>query len=144
MKENKNISFLNCIYQIGEMGVVDINDCIDKVSKSHLRELLEKEKEEYNKILEKCEALFSSYGAQEKEIGAFTKLKSKVLSDVKLLQKKEDDAIVQMMILGTQKGIKKLEENINMYNEEDKEVLSLAFDLLKIMKHNLEDLKIYL
>ena len=64
MKENKNIEFLNTIYQITEMGVIGIDDVFSKVSKADFREFLEEQKKEYNTILEESEKVLSSYGAK--------------------------------------------------------------------------------
>ena len=66
MKENKNIEFLNSIYQIAEMGVIGINDIIDKVKKSEFREFLESQKNEYEEVLNESEVILSAYGAKEK------------------------------------------------------------------------------
>ena len=62
MKENKNITFLNSIYQISEMGVIGINDVIDKIKKQKFREFLEEQRKEFDEIVNECEQLFISYG----------------------------------------------------------------------------------
>lgn len=108
MKENKNIEFLNTIYQIVEMGVIGINDVIDKVKKSEFRTFLESQRQEYDEILNESETIFASYGAKEKELGKMVKINSKVMSEVKLMKNKEDSEIAKMMVEGTSKGIVKL------------------------------------
>lgn len=144
MKDNKNIDFLNSIYQIVEMGVVGINDVIDKVSKSEFRIFLEEQRKEYDEILNECETIFTSYGAKEKELGAMTKLNSKVMSEMKLMKNQDDSIIAKMMAKGTTKGIEKLESAMNSYNESDEEAFSLAKKLLNTLKNNIENLKVYL
>ena len=144
MKENKNINFLNDIYKIVEMGVIGINDVIDKTKKSKFRELLEHQRNEYDELLRESERIFSSYGAKEKELGLMVKMNSKMMSEAKLMKNSSDEEIAKMMIDGTTKGITKLEKCMNSYNEEDEETFRLAENLLEILKHNIEDLKIYL
>lgn len=144
MKENKNIEFLNTIYQITEMGVIGIDDVFDKVSKAGFREFLESQKKEYNTILEDSEEILASYGAKEKELGKMVKMNSKIMADMKLLTNKDDTAIAKMMVEGTTKGITKIMEAINTYNEEDKDALELGEKLLKTLENNIEGLKIYL
>ncbi len=144
MKDNKNIDFLNSIYQIAEMGVVGINDVIDKVSQSEFRTFLESQKKEYDEILNECEVIFTSYGAKEKEIGNLTKLNSKIMSEMKLMKKHEDSIIAKMMAEGTTKGIEKLESAQNSYNENDEEASKLASKLMDTLKNNIEGLKKYL
>lgn len=144
MKNNKNIEFLNTIYQIAEMGVIGINDVIDKAKKSEFRTFLEEQKKQYDEILNESEMIFTSYGAQEKEIGKMAKVNSKVMSEMKLMKNKEDSEIAKMMVEGTTKGITKLESAMNAYNENDEEAVQLAEKLLASLKNNIEDLKIYL
>ena len=144
MKENKNINFLNDIYKIVEMGVIGINDVIDKTKKSKFRELLEHQKNEYDELLRESERILTSYGAKEKELGLMVKMNSKMMSEAKLMKNSSDEEIAKMMIDGTTKGITKLEKCMNGYNEEDEEAFRLAKNLLEILKHNIEDLKIYL
>ncbi len=144
MKENKNIEFLNTIYQIVEMGVIGINDVIDKVKKSEFRTFLESQRQEYDEILNESETIFASYGAKEKELGKMVKINSKVMSEVKLMKNKEDSEIAKMMVEGTSKGIVKLENAMNSYNESDEEAVKLAEKLLSSLKNNIEGLKIYL
>ncbi len=144
MKDNKNIEFLNSVYQICEMGVIGINDVIDKVSKSEFRAFLESQRKEYDEILNESETIFSSYGAKEKELGKMVKVNSKVMSEMKLLKNNDDAVIAKMMSEGTNKGIMKLEGAMNTYNEEDKEAYELAEKLLTTLKNNIDGLKIYL
>ena len=144
MKENKNIEFLNSIYQIAEMGVIGINDIIDKVKKSEFREFLESRKNEYEEVLNESEVILSAYGAKEKELGKMTRLSSKMMSEAKTLNNSDDKVISDMMIKGTTKGIKKIETKMNEYDEKDKEAYELSLKLLRILKNNIERLKIYL
>lgn len=144
MKNNKNIEFLNSIYQICEMGVIGIDDVSDKVSKSDFREFLEEQRKEYEGILKESEIIFSSYGAKEKELGTMAKINSRMMSKIKLMKNNEDSVIAKMMAEGTSKGIVKLEEAMNTYNESDKEAFALAEKLLKTLKNNIEGLKTYL
>ncbi len=144
MKDNKNIEFLNSIYQITEMGIVGINDVIDRVSKSEFRSLLEKQRDEYDNILNQSEIIFTSYGAKEKELGKMVKMNSKMMAEMKLMKNNEDSVIAKMMVEGTTKGIVKLETAMNTYNEEDDEAYRLAEKLITVLKNNIEEIKPFL
>lgn len=144
LKENKNVDFLNTIYKTSEMGIVGINDVIDKAQKEEFRDFLNEQREEYNKILKKAEELFTSFGMQEKELSAFVKANSKVMSEMKLITNGSDETIAKMMMEGTNKGVIKINKAMNENKEVDQEVNDLAQDLLTVMEHNLEELKIYL
>lgn len=144
MKDNQNIEFLNSIYQICEMGVIGINDVIDKVSKSTFRDFLENQRKEYDEIVNESENIFASYGAKEKELGKMVKMNSKIMSEVKLMKNKDDREIAKMMAEGTTKGIEKLEIAMNSYNESDEEAYKLAEKLLASLKNNIKGLKEFL
>lgn len=144
LKNNANIDFLNTIYKTSEMGIVGINDIIDKVKKEKFRDFLNEQREEYNKVLKKAEKLFTSFGMEEKELNAFVKVNSKVVSEMKLMTNSSDETIAKMMMEGTNKGVIKLNKAKNENKDIDQEVLDLALELLSIMEHNLEELKIYL
>lgn len=144
LKENKEIDFLNSIYKISEMGVVGINDVIEKIEKENFRDILNSQREEYNKILKKAEELFTSFGQQEKELGVLPKVNSKVMSEMKLLTNRSDETIAKMMMEGTNKGIIKIRKAMNENENADKEILELAEKLIQFLEHNLEELKIYL
>ena len=144
MKNNKNIEFLNSIYQISEMGVIGINDVIDKVSKSDFREFLESQRAEYDEVLRESEGILTSYGAKEKELGMMAKMSSKMMSEMKLMKNNDDTEIAKMMVEGTNKGILKINEAMNSYNEEDEEATKLAQKLVRILENNIDGLKIYL
>lgn len=144
MKENKNILFLDKIYKTSEMGVIGINDVMDKVKKQEFREFLESQKQEYNKILEKCEVIFPKYGTEEQEIGKMTRMSSKMMSDIEYKKDSEDSMIAEMMVKGTSKGITKIIEAMNLYDDTDEEITKLAEDLLKTLENNIKGLKVYL
>lgn len=144
LKNNANIDFLNTIYKTSEMGIVGINDVIDKVKKEKFRDFLGEQREKYNKVLKKAEKLFTSFGMEEKELNTFIKINSKVVSEMKLMTNSSDETIAKMMMEGTNKGVIKINKAKNENKDVDQEVLDLSLELLSIMEHNLEGLKIYL
>lgn len=143
-ENNKNVDFLNTIYKISEMGIIGIDDVIDKVENANFKEFLMEQREEYDKILRESEKIFDDYGMKEKELGTIAKVNSKVMSEVKLMTNDSDDIIAKMMIEGTNKGVIKINKAINENKVEDEEALSLSKKLIEVMEHNLEKLKIYL
>ena len=144
LKENKNMNFLNSIYKTAEMGIVGIDDVIDKAQKEEFRNCLTNQKEEYSHILKEAEKLFTSFGMQEKELSAFVKANSKVMSEMKLMTNSSDEMIAKMMMEGTNKGIIKINKALNENPSIDGEIEELAKKLIDKMEHNYEQLKIYL
>lgn len=144
MKDNDNINFLNEIYQIVEMGIVGIDDVIDKISQEEFRNFIIDQRTEFAEIKKECESIYTSYGAKEKNLSKMVKLNSKIVSEVKLMKDDDDKVIAKMMGKGTNTGITKLTDAMNTYNESDKEAYNLAEKLLDTLKNNIEGLKRYL
>lgn len=138
------MDFLNTIYKTSEMGIIGIDDVIDKASKEDFRNLLLEQREDYNIIIQETVKLYAAYGMEEKELNALVKMNSKVMSEMKLMTNNSDETIAKMMMEGTNKGIIKINKTLNENPDADEESIKLANDLLRIMEHNIEDLKIYL
>ena len=143
-KDNINIDFLNTIYKTSEMGIVGINDIIDKVKKADFREFLIAQRKEYENIVKKVTKLFTSFGLEEKELNNFVKMNSKIMSEMKLIKDNSDEMIAKMMMEGTNKGVIKINKALNENNNADNEVIDLAKELLELMEHNFNKLKVYL
>ncbi len=144
MQENQNIEFLNRLYKTCEMGIIGINDVITKAQNKEFKKVLETQKKEYNYLLEETSQIFTSYGTTEKKLSEITHVSSQIASDMQLLNNKEDSTIAKMMIKGTKKGIDNISKFLKEYNGEDKEINTLALNLLSTLKNNIKDLKIYL
>ena len=144
LKENKNINVLNTIYKTSEMGIVGINDVIDKASKEEFRDFLNNQRKEYDEILHQAEKLFMDFGMKEKELSKLVKANAKVMSQMKLMANDSDNFIAKMMMEGTNKGVIKINKTLNENNNLDSEVINLAHKLLKSMENNLDQIKVYL
>ena len=126
------------------MGIVGINDIIDKVKKADFREFLIAQRKEYENIVKKVTKLFTSFGLEEKELNNFVKMNSKIMSEMKLIKDNSDEMIAKMMMEGTNKGVIKINKALNENNNADNEVIDLAKELLELMEHNFNKLKVYL
>lgn len=83
------------------------------------------------------------YGAKEEEISALKKLSSKIMSEAMTINKDEKN-IVKLMMEGNEKGVIAIQEKINMYENQDEEIVNLAKKLLATEEHNMEEFKQYL
>jgi len=142
---DKNIEFLNYIYQNAEMGLVGIDQIIERVSDEDLEHLILEQRAEYAHIMEEAKEIYKKYGKDEKELSKLTKLSSNIMTEMMLLAKKgETKVIAKMMIEGSNKGIIAITEKLNHYEESDSEIKELAKKLLATEQHNLDELKKYL
>ena len=145
MKEirNKNIVFLNLIYQNAEMGLIGIDTVIGKVENEKIAKIIHEQKREYEEILEDTKKIFIKYGAKEEEIGKLKELSSKAMASV-MTMNKTDQEIAKLMMEGNQKGVVEITTLLNQYQGDDEEILKLAKRLLATEEHNREEFKQYL
>jgi len=142
---NKDVEFLDYIYQNAEMGLVGIDKIIDKVENEDLEKLILEQRAEYHHIMEEAQDIYKKYGKDEKELSKLTKISSNIMTDMMLMAKKgETNLIAKMMIEGSNKGIIAITEKLNNFQDCDDEIKTLAEKLLATEQHNLDELKKYL
>lgn len=142
-RQNKNIIFLNLIYQNAQMGLIGIDTVIKKVENNKIAKLIQEQRKEYEKFLEDAKSILIKYGAKEEEISKLKELSSKAMAEV-MTMNKGDKEIAKLMMEGNQKGVLEITAELNQYEGDDEEILSLAKRLLETEEHNREEFKQYL
>ena len=142
---NKNIEFLDHIYQNAEMGIIGIDDILKHVDNLDMKKLIETQRKEYVNICQTTGTIYKKYGRDEKHINMMAKMGSKMSAESTLLTSKDKDkSIAKMMIEGSNKGIIEITEQINNNKDGDQEIIDLAKKLLKTEEYNLSEFKKYL
>lgn len=142
-RQNKNIIFLNLIYQNAQMGLIGIDTVIKKVENSKIAKLIQEQRKEYEKFLEDAKSILIKYGAKEEEISKLKELSSKAMAEV-MTMNKGDKEIAKLMMEGNQKGVLEITAELNQYEGDDEEIINLAKRLLETEEHNREEFKQYL
>lgn len=142
--EDQNVEYLNCIYKNAIMGIIGIDDIIEKVNSSEFEKVLNNEKNEYDAICREAINILKKYGKKEEDVSSLAKVSTKIMSEMKLLKETTDEVIAKMMIEGTNKGIIEVSEKINSYDNSDSEIVLLLNKLSELLKNNIEELKKYL
>ncbi len=142
--EDQNVEYLNCIYKNANMGIIGIDDIIEKVNSSEFEKVLNNEKNEYDAICREAINILKKYGKKEEDVSSLAKVSTKIMSEMKLLKETTDEVIAKMMIEGTNKGIIEVSEKINSYDNSDSEIVLLLNKLSELLKNNIEELKKYL
>ena len=140
----KDLDFLNYMYKNAKMGIIGINDILSKTKAKEMKDLLYKQKLEYEGICKDVEKILEKKEAKVEDIGMMAKISSSFMSSVKLAEDKSDSMIAKMMIEGTNKGIIEINEKLNNIPNISKEAKKIAMKLLKIEQFNLTELKKYL
>lgn len=142
--EDQNVEYLNCIYKNANMGIIGIDDIIEKVNSSEFEKVLNNEKNEYDAICREAINILKKYGKKEEDVSSLAKVSTKIMSEMKLLKETTDEVIAKMMIEGTNKGIIEVSEKNNSYDNSDSEIVLLLNKLSELLKNNIEELKKYL
>lgn len=144
IRENEETKYLNKLYQCAEMGVVGIENVIDKTHKEEFRNSLLIQKEEYEKMENEIVEILKKYGCEEKGIGKMAKKSSEMVSEVKTKMDDSDNQIAKMMMEGNNKGIIEITKMQNEYQGSDEELKQIIQKFLTTMEQNLEEMKKYL
>ena len=151
---NKNIEFLNYIYQNARMGIIGINSIRPQIVDEDLKKEIEEQYHDYEAICEQyhdyeaiCEEainLFISYGKEEKDVGLMTKISTYMMASMTKSKDNSTTKIAKMMMQGSNQGIIEITEKLNHYARSDENIVNLAKRLLKVEQKNLDNLKKYL
>lgn len=142
-KQNKNIIFLNLLYQNAQMGLIGIDAVLKKINDESIAKLISKQRKEYDHFLNDVRKILIKYGAKEEEIGKLKEISATFMSDMMSINK-SDQEIVKLMMEGNEKGLLEVTAQLNQYEGEDEEIVCLAKKLLDTEEHNREELKKYL
>jgi len=140
----KNIDFLNYMYKNAKMGIIGIDDVYPKAKSKEMKELLQKQRGEYDDFCNQVAESLKKHEAKVEDINIMAKVGSSFMSSVKLAEDHSDSNIAKLMIEGTNKGIIEINEKLNNIPNIEKDTKKIAFKLLKIEQHNLTELKKYL
>ena len=125
------------------MGLIGIDMVMKKVENEKIAKLIGEQKKEYEKFLSDAHEILIRYGAKEEKISKLKELSSKVMATF-MTMNKSDKEIAKLMMEGNQKGALEITAELNNYDGNDEEILSLARRLLATEEHNREEFKTYL
>jgi len=141
---DKNVEFLNYIYQNAEMGKDTINQLIGISEDEEYKKMLRSQLQEYKMIYDSTNEKLKELNKEAKDINAFSKLSTYGMINIKTLANKSPSHISEMLIQGSTMGIVDLTKKLKEYADADKEILALANKLLQLEQNNVEECKKYL
>lgn len=140
----KSLEFLNFMYKNSLMGIVGIDNVIMKVKTKKMKELLQKQKVQYEDICNQAKEILKRENFNINEIGPLTRLGTSFMSSLEITMDKTDSCIAKMMIEGTNKGIIEINKKLNEISNIDKQIFKIAKSLLATEQNNLNELKKFL
>ena len=140
----KEVEFLNYMYQNAKMGIVGIDDIKSHIEDEDLKKLIARQRSEYESIADECIEILASMGKDEEDISNMSKVMSYMMVSMEMLKDDSSSNIAKLMIEGSNKGIIQINKKLNSFNNIDSKIVKLAKKLLATEQHNIDDLKIYL
>lgn len=141
---NKDTELLNYIYQNAKMGIVGIDNIKDEITDENLLCTIREQQKDYYEICNKATKLILENNEDIKDISSIAKLMTYFDAKLNTLDDKSNTNIAKLMMKGSNKGIIEIHEKLNNSKGADKKVISLAKELLRIEKRNLDNLKKFL
>ena len=138
----EEIKALEEIEKIVSMGIIGIDEVLEKVSSKVLSKTLVDAKKKYLVFKNDVGKYLQELGQESKEINIFVKTFNEMYTNLSLLNG-NDSKIVKMLIEGTNKGILHLEMILNKELEDEK-VKKFATELLDVLEFQIKEWKKYL
>ena len=144
MENNDTIYLLKECDAGTKMAVTSIDEVLENVQNSDLKQLLSKSKEHHEKLGNEIHSLLSEYQSEEKEPSTMAKGMSWLKTNMKLSMDNTASTIADLITDGCNMGVKSLYKYLNKYPAADKKIKVICQKLIKIEEDLCRDLRGYL
>ena len=127
-----------------KMAVTSIDEVLEKVEKSELKQLLQESKNHHEDLGNKIHAALNSHSAEEKEPNPMAKSMSWMKTTMKMGMDHSDKTIADLITDGCNMGIKSLHRYLNQYQTADNKSKDMCNQLVSIEEHLGRELRKYL
>lgn len=141
---DKDVEFLEYIYQNTQMGLDTISQLIDIAEDEEFKKLLEDQYKEYKGIFDAAEEKLKQHNTEGKDVSAYRKVSAYIMINVKTLTDKSAAHIAEMLIQGSIMGVIDIIKNLKKYADTKEDISLLGKQLLKTEENNVEQCKRFL
>ena len=127
-----------------KMGLESINDVIDYVRSSSLKEMLSDCKAQHRKLSREIDRHLDRFDDDGKEPAAMASAMSKVKTNMKLALNDSDSTIAELMTDGCNMGVKSLNRYLNQYKAADEFSKDITKRLINLEEKLAVDMRGYL
>lgn len=127
-----------------KMGVEAIDEVIQYVNSPELKQYLEKNKSDHEKLKSELQKLLDQYHDDGKEPNAMAKSMSWLKTNVKLAVNESDKTIADLITDGCNMGVKSLNRYLNQYEAADETSKDIAKQLISLEENLAIDIRKYL
>ncbi len=144
---DENNELITYIYQNVSMGVSSTTELLRVLNgkDNKIKKIVEAQLKGYENYLQKAEKIMEENNFKKQDIGAITKLSSKMGISMEMMKDNSDAKVADLLTKGFTMGNIDISKKIDLYEKDaNKDIIKLAKELLKFGKENIEFLKPYL
>ena len=127
-----------------KMAVTTIDEVLEKVRDTEMKELLQESKDHHEKLGNEIHSLLNSHGTEEKDPTLMAKGMSWMKTNMKMGMDASDATVADLITDGCNMGIKSLNKYLNQYKEADHKSKDISTKLISIEEKLCKDLSKYL
>ena len=115
-----------------KMGVTSLNDVLDHVNDTHMRDILQESKNVHEKLGDETHKFLNEYHDQGKEPAVTARMMSWMKTNVKLGGEESDRTVADLITDGCNMGVKSLSRYLNQYAAADEHSKDIAKKLISM------------
>jgi len=127
-----------------KMAVSSIDEVLENVTDSELKNLLQESKNHHEKLKNEICELLDSHGAGEKDPNPIAKGMSWMKTNMKMSMDNSDHTVADLITDGCNMGVKTLNRYLNEYENADSKSKQICGKLISIEEELCKELKDYL
>ena len=141
---NQTIQLLQDIVRNARTGESGVDQLMEKVEDKGMRDELNREKTDYQRIAEKAEQALTAAGGKIEPLGMMAKAGMWMGTQMNTLMDKSNAHIAEMVIQGANMGVIELTKSRNTYSDADPNALDIAADFITQQQDIIERQKAFL
>ena len=127
-----------------KMAVSSIDEVMDDVRDSSMRQLMQESREHHEKLENEIHTLLREHHSEEKDPNPIAKGMSWMKTNMKMTINGNDSAIAELLTDGCNMGVKSLHKYLNQYSAADDTSKDICRRLVSIEEDLCRDLRTYL
>lgn len=144
MENTDTLSLLKECDSGTKMAVSSINEVLEKISNSRLKQLLRESKEHHKTLGNEIHSLLLQYKSEEKDPDLMAKGMSWLKTNMKMTMEYSDATVADLITDGCNMGIKSLYKYLNEYPAANEVSRDICKQLIAIEDTLCKDLRVYL
>ena len=139
MKSSEEV--LSSILKTTQMGQIGIRSVLRQPLNTELKQALVSQRQEYDSIETEAHRIANAYGYTPKELNPAVRKMTDSMTSMRLMYGDIDSKSAAMMIQGNTRGLIKGLKNLHHYNQDNKDIVSLANKLLDTEEENVRQMQ---